>query len=123
MRLIQRLSGSLAPADGLILSPNGISLAAYYGAWPVRFAPTAEPAEGVRARIVRDQTLQLSPRGAPAPAIDHFLEEVRPSRIWYVAFRTGSDEEEVLKALGDRRYNIERIDTTTKGRLYLGVLR
>ncbi len=122
-RLIQRVSGSLAPADGLILSPNGTYLAAYYGMWPVRFAAANESADGVKARIARELTLQLPPRGEPGPAVDRFLGETRPSRVWYVAFRTGGDEEEVLKALTDRAYELERIDTTAKGRLYRGVLR
>jgi hypothetical protein len=113
VRLIERLSVSLAPTDGLILSPGGEDLAAYYGGWPVVITRGAT--------IVRPLTLRFRDRWT-REAIDHFLEPSRPARLWYVAYRS-VEEEKVLQALIARGYTLTPVERTTRGRLYLGALR
>ena len=41
----------------------------------------------------------------------------RPAPLWYVAFRTGA-EEEVLEALADHSYVFNEVERSSRGRLY-----
>jgi hypothetical protein len=120
-RLITRLSTALKPADDLILSPAGTYLTAYYGPWRVN-VPSNQGTDGRGVSIVRDGTLQLPPRAKDrAAALRAFLRSPLPERICYVAFRTRAEEvQDVLAALDDHGYATEVIETTTRGKLYLG---
>jgi len=119
-RLITYLTAGLTPDEGLILSPTGTFLAAVYGPWPVTISGTDDRSNATMATIERDLTVHLRPRRSPKPMLDAFIDASHPQRLWYVAFRTG-EEEEALKALTDRGYVLKRLDKTTRGSLYFGV--
>jgi hypothetical protein len=120
-RLVTRLSTALRPSDGLILSPSGTYLTAYYGPWRVN-TPSGRGPDGTGVSIVRLRTLQLpSHVDARAAALRAFFGSPLPNRICYVAFRTDDEEiQHVLAALNDHGYATEVAETTTRGKLYVG---
>jgi hypothetical protein len=115
--LIERLAAEAAPRDGVILSPNGTFLAAYYGPWPVVLAGTKARTNATDAKITRDLTLFLEPNRSPLPALDAFLESA-PPRVWYVAFRT-PDVADILRVLAAHHYAGRLVEMTTRGALYV----
>ena len=122
-RLIQRVSVLLAPADGLILSPSGGDLAAYYGNWPVVIDTGRTTTAAERTGIARPLTLHVPVTSRKAKAaIGRFLAVSRPARLWYVAFRT-PEEEAVLGDLNARGYDLTVVERTAKGTLFLGAMR
>ena len=116
-RLIERLEVSISPEDGLILSGAGAYLASYYGNWPVEISNAVGRTNATQADIVRDRTLHLHPGVKRRTRVERFLKESRPTRLWYVAFRTGADEE-VLDALADHSYVFNEVERSRRGRLY-----
>ena len=117
VRLIRRLEAVMNPSDGLILSPAGAYLASYYGDWQVVISGTSARTNATQADIVRDSTLHLHPGVDARARITQFLEDDRPPRIWYVAYRTR--RRGVLETLGDHGYLFNAVERTRRGRLYL----
>jgi hypothetical protein len=118
-RLIQRVS-ALPSGDGLILSPAGAYLAGYYGPWPIRIARRGERRIDGEIGIVRNLTVISVTRSV----VEGFLGRARPAHLWYVAFRTSDEaEDSVLQVLNERGYAMEQVELTSRGTLYLGVLR
>ena len=99
------------------LSPAGAYLASYYGDWPVEISNAVERSNATQADIVRDRTLHLHPGVKRRTRVERFLKGSRPTRLWYVAFRTGADEE-VLDALADHSYVFNEVERSRRGRLY-----
>jgi len=118
--LIEWLSHMSSPGDGLILSPNGTYLAAYYGDWPVEISSTNMNSNATRATIKRDRTVHLPHDMPPGPSVEGFLEESRSARIWYLAFRTG-DRDTVLEILSTNGYESDEVARSSIGRLYLAL--
>ena len=118
--LIEWLSNMSSPSDGLILSPNGTYLAAYYGDWPVEISSTSQSSNATRATIDRDRTVHLPHDTPPGPSVKGFLEESRSTRVWYLAFRTG-DRDTVLEVLSTNGYELEEVARSSIGRLYVAL--
>jgi hypothetical protein len=118
--LIEWLSNMSSPGDGLILSPNGTYLAAYYGDWPVEISSTSMNSNGTQATIERDRTVHLPHDTPPGPSVEGFLEESRSARIWYLAFRTG-DRDTVLEILSTNGYELDEVARSSIGRLYVAL--
>ena len=57
--LVDALAPDLRPDDGLIISPSGAFLVAFYGRWPVTITATTRHSHGTLATIGRDRTLYL----------------------------------------------------------------
>jgi hypothetical protein len=119
IRLVRRVAADARPADGLILSPAGTFLAAYYGPWPFVVTASRQRPNATQADIVRDLTAHLPPSGAPRPAVERLLVAPGPERVWYLDFRT-AEGPEVLEAMADSGYAVKEVERTTRGRLYLG---
>ena len=119
-RLIRMVEVSSSPVDGLILSPAGGYLAAHYGRWSFRVSATDKRTNATDAEIVRDRTLHLKPWADPLVQLDGFLED-RPSRIWFVDFRSGGQGQNILERLGERGYFFTEVDRTARGRLFMCV--
>ena len=116
--LIEWLSIMSNPSDGLILSPNGTYLAAYYGGWPVEISSTSQSSNATQATIDRERTVHLPHDTPPGPSVEGFLEKSRSTRIWYLAFRTG-DRDTVLEILSAKEYKLEEVARSSIGRLYV----
>jgi hypothetical protein len=121
--LVKHVATAAAPEDGLILSPSGSFLAAYYGPWPVTISATTRRANSTQAEIARDLTVHLPPVGAPRPFVEKLVTASRPERIWYLAFRTGATtaDREVLETLESRGYLVKLVERTSRGRLYVAI--
>ena len=117
--LVDALAPDLRPDDGLIISPSGAFLVAFYGRWPVTITATTRHSHGTLATIGRDRTLYLFRGPAQAADAGRFLAEARPERAWYVAFRTRDSEAQVIEAIETRRYAVREVRETRRGRLYL----
>ena len=116
-RLIDRLKVAIVPSDGLILSPSGAYLTSFYGDWPVTISATSGRTNATQADIVRESTAHLHPGVDIRSSIDQLLEDSRPTRIWYVSFRTRPrTDRRVLRALADQSYAVA--ERTRRGRLY-----
>jgi hypothetical protein len=79
------------PGDALIVYPHAAFAAALYAPWPIEVVPWPEYAHGFHVRILRPETLTLSPRGSywiePGnldPELISFLATPR-RRILYLA--------------------------------------
>ena len=121
VHLVEYLTAAAKPSDGVILSPSGVNLTAFYGDWPVTISATDDGANAVQPEIERDRTVHL-PRGgvSPEPYVTAMLDESQPERVWYVAFRTG-ELLEVLRTLADLDYVTQEVQQTRMGSLYLAV--
>ena len=88
--LVQYLSAAARPHDGIVLSEGATYLTAFYGSWPVALSAAENTTQGSEVRLVRDRTLHLPLSGPRRQArlVQQFLDNVRPDRVWYVAFRT-----------------------------------
>ena len=119
VHLVAALESRLQPDDGLVVSPSGAFLVAFYGRWPVTITPSDRHTHGTMATVAREPTLYLF-RGPSQPAdVTRFLAATRPERTWYVAFRTGNSEARVVAAVEARGYLVRKVRETRRGRLYL----
>ena len=121
VHLVQHLSAAAGPSDGVILSPSGAALTAFYGSWPVTISVSDTAANATQVTIGRDRTVHL-PRGgvSPGPYVAALIDDARPERVWYVAFRTG-ESTEVLRTLAAQDYATQEVLQTRMGNLYLAV--
>lgn len=117
--LVDALEPALRPDDGLILSPTGAFLVAFYGRWPVTISATDRHSHGTMATIGRERTLYLFRGPSQAADVTRFLAGIRPERTWYVAFRTGDSEAGIVEAIEAQRYRVREVRETERGRLYL----
>ena len=99
VHLVDHLSANLQSEDGLILSPTGAFLVAFYGDWPVTISATDGHSHGTMATIGRDRTHYLFRGPAEVPSVERFMAESRPERVWYVGFRTGGTEAQVVEEI------------------------
>jgi hypothetical protein len=121
IRLVERFASQAEDRDGAIISPSGGYLAAFYGQWPVIVSPSDLQSNGTEAKIERPNTLHLrSDDQKPQPFVDEFLRTVRPTRLWYLAFRT-SRAAETLERIEANGYYIEPVEVTTRGTLYRAI--
>ena len=72
--LVRHVAKVAVPEDGLILSPSGTYLAAYYGPWPVTISATARRANSTQAEIDRRLTVHLPPVEAPRPFVEQLVQ-------------------------------------------------
>lgn len=121
IRLVQHVATHAHADDALVVSPSGGYLLSFYGPWPIVVSPTAERTNATDAVVVRPHTLHLPPDEVrPEGAVEQFLEAERPSRLWYVAFRTAW-EAETVAAITKHGYVLEQVVDTTRGTLYRGL--
>ena len=118
--LIDYLAAHVQPDDDLIVSPSGIFLVAYYGPWPVTAVET-EHFSYAMATIGRERTRYLYPRTREAEDVSRYLTESKPNRAWYLAYRTGVTEPDVIAAMEARGYRVHQAQETRRGRLYLAL--
>ena len=123
VHLVDHLSSNVQPEDSLILSPTGSFLVAFYGHWPVTITASDRASHGTMATIGRDRTHYLSRGPSEVPSVERFLAESRPDRIWYVGFRTGGTESQVVEAIKAQGCSVRAVRETLRGRLYLGECR
>lgn len=119
VHLVDALEPDLHPDDGLIISPSGVFLVAFYGHWPVTITATNRHSHGTMATIGRDRTAYLFRGASQIADVTGFLSRTRPERVWYVAFRTGDTEVRVVEAIEAQRYTVRQMRETRRGRLYL----
>jgi hypothetical protein len=117
-RLIHRLSAEAADRDGVIISADGSYLVAHYGTWPVRISAASDVSNATSAKIERDRTLYVVEERKPDRSVERLVDTEHPERIWYVAFRTKGFNR-VATSLLRRGYDLQRIEQTSKGALYL----
>lgn len=119
IHLVNALESGLQPDDGLVVSPSGAFLIAFYGHWPVTITPSNRHTHGTMATVAREPTLYLFRGPSQAADVTRFLAARRPARAWYVAFRTRNSEVQVLNALEAQGYLVREVRETRRGRLYL----
>lgn len=119
VHLVAALEPALRPDDGLILSPTGAFLVAFYGRWPVTIGATDRHSHGTMATIGRERTLYLFRGPSQAADVTRFLAAARPDRSWYVAFRTGDTESRIVETIEAQGYRVRAVRETERGRLYL----
>ena len=118
VHLVDHLSANLQPEDSLILSPTGAFLVAFYGDWPVTISATDRHSHGTMATIGRDRTHYLFRGPSEVPSVERFMAESRPERVWYVGFRTGGTEAQVVEAIEAQGCSAHAVRETQRGRLY-----
>ena len=118
VHLVDHLSANLQPEDSLILSPTGAFLVAFYGHWPVTISETDQYSSGTMATIGRDRTHYLFRGPSEVPSVERFMAESRPERVWYVGFRTGGTEAQVVEAIEAQGCSAHAVRETRRGRLY-----
>ena len=118
VHLVDHLSANLQSDDSLILSPTGAFLVAFYGDWPVTIAATDRHSHGTMATIGRDRTHYLFRGPSEVPSVERFMAESRPERVWYVGFRTGGIEAQVVEAIEAQGCSAHAVRETRRGRLY-----
>jgi hypothetical protein len=118
VHLVEALESHLRPDDGLVLSPSGAFLVAFYGPWPVTITPSDRHSHGTMATVARESTLYLFRGPSQAADVTRFLAATRPARTWYVAFRSRS-ETPVVGAMEAQGYVVSEVRETQRGRLYL----
>ena len=119
VHLVDVLESDLRPDDGLVLSPSGAFLVAFYGDWPVTITPSNRHTHGTMATVAREPTLYLFRGPSQAADVTRFLDTTRPERTWYVAFRTGDSEARIIAAVEAQGYIVREVRETQRGRLYL----
>ena len=120
VHLVDDLTANLQPEDSLIVSPTGAFLVAFYGDWPVTIAATDRHSHGTMATIGRSRTHYLFRGPSEVPSVERFMAESRPERVWYVGFRTGGTEAQVVEAIEAQGCSAHAVRETRRGRLYLG---
>ena len=50
--------------------------------------------------------------------VERFMAESRPERVWYVGFRTGGTEAQVVEAIEAQGCSTHAVRETRRGRLY-----
>ena len=123
VHLVDHLSANLQPEDGLILSPSGAFLVAFYGDWPVTITGTDRHSHGTMATIDHHRTHYLFRGPSEVPSVRRFMAESRPDRVWYVGFRTGGTELQVVEAIEAHGCPARAVRETRRGRLYLAECR
>ena len=123
VHLVDHLAANLQPEDSLILSPTGAFLAAFYGDWPVTITGTDRHSHGTMATIGRGRTHYLFRGPSEVPSVERFMAESRPGRVWYVGFRTGGTEAQVVEAIEAHGCPARAVRETRRGRLYLAECR
>ena len=118
VHLVDHLSANLQPEDSLILSPSGTFLVAFYGDWPVTITATDRRGNGTMATIGRNRTHYLFRGPSEVPSVERFMAESRPERVWYVGFRTGGTEAQVVEAIEAQGCSAHAVRDTRRGRLY-----
>ena len=118
VHLVDDLSANLQPEDNLILSPTGAFLVAFYGDWPVTITATDQHSHGTMATIGRSRTHYLFRGPSEVPSVERFMAESRPERVWYVGFRTGGTEAQVVEAIEAQGCSAHAVRETRRGRLY-----
>ncbi len=130
--LIDYVTVSERPEDGLILSYAAGFLAAVYGPWPFRISGNRQVHNGTVAEVERPRTLRI-PLGFSSvddatramimrATLEDYLAAFRPDRIWFVAYKPGSWD--VLGALEEEGYLVRDVPTEARdGRLYLALAR
>ena len=118
VHLVDDLTANLQPEDSLILSPTGAFLVAFYGDWPVTISATDRHSHGTMATIGRDRTHYLFRGPSEVPSVERFMAESRPERVWYVGFRTGGTEAQVVEAIEAQGCSAHAVRETRRGRLY-----
>ena len=119
VHLVTALESELRPGDGLVLSPSGAFLAAFYGSWPVTITPSDRHTHGTMATVAREPTLYLFRGPSQTADVARFLAAARPRRAWYLAFRTRDSEARVVGAVEAGGYAVREVRETRRGRLYL----
>ncbi len=120
-RLVTRLSAEATDRDGIVISEDGSYLVAHYGTWPVRVSPTSKVSNATRAEIERGRTLYVASKEKPRESVERFIDSEHPERIWYVAFRT-TIFEGIAVALLRRGYDVQQVEQTQMGELYLATV-
>ena len=118
VHLVDDLTANLQPEDGLIVSPTGAFLVAFYGDWPVTITSSDRASHGTMATIGRDRTHYLARGPSEVPSVERFMAESRPERVWYVGFRTGGTEAQVVEAIEAQGCSAHAVRETRRGRLY-----
>jgi hypothetical protein len=117
-QMVDRVS-RVDSADGLILSPDGVYLAGYYGPWDI-----AVSERGTREIDAVNIVRNLTAVAATKERVQQFLSRIRPGRVWYMAYRASPEENgNVLEAMQERGYDVQPVENTTKAVLYLGTLK
>ena len=119
VHLVDALESHLQTGDGLVISPSGAFLVAFYGQWPVTITPSNRHTHGTMATVAREPTLYLFRGPSQAADVTRFLDAARPPRTWYVAFRTRDSEARVIGAVEAQGYSVREVRETRRGRLYL----
>ena len=123
VHLVDHLAANLQSEDGLILSPSGAFLVAFYGDWPVTITGTDRHSHGTMATIGRSRTHYLFRGPSEVPSVERFMAESRPDRVWYVGFRSFGTEAQVVDAIEARGCPAHAVRETRRGRLYLAECR
>ena len=118
VHLVEHLSANLQPGDGLILSPTGAFLVAFYGDWPVTITASDRHSHGTIATIGRSRTHYLFRGPSEVPSVERFMAESRLERVWYVGFRTGNTEAQVVDVIQAHGCSAHAVRETRRGRLY-----
>ena len=118
VHLVDDLSANLQPEDNLILSPTGVFLVAFYGDWPATITATDQHSHGTMATIGRSRTHYLFRGPSEVPSVERLMAESRPERVWYVGFRTGGTEAQVVEAIEAQGCSAHAVRETRRGRLY-----
>ena len=118
VHLVDDLTANLQPEDSLIVSPTGAFLVAFYGDWPVTITASDRASHGTMATIGRDRTHYLVRGPSEVPSVERFMAESRPERVWYVGFRTGGTEAQVVEAIEAQGCSAHAVRETRRGRLY-----
>ena len=118
VHLVDHLSANLQPEDGLILSPSGTFLVAFYGDWPVTITATDRRTNGTMATIGRNRTHYLFRGPSEVPSVERFMAESKLERVWYVGFRTRGTEAQVVEAMEAQGCSAHAVRETQRGRLY-----
>jgi len=119
VRLMRRLLSEGEEGRALILSPTATFLAAYYGPWPIVVSQTPDRPNATNVEVIRPATLHLRPDVDPTGAVASFVQAEGKPPLWFVAFRTATEErEQTLAALEAAGYLPEQVERTERGRLY-----
>ena len=78
VHLVDALEPDLHPDDGLIISPSGVFLVAFYGHWQVTITATNRHSHGTMATIGRDRTAYLFRGASEIADVTRFLSPHAP---------------------------------------------
>lgn len=103
-RLARALESTATPADAVVLNTSAAGLVGYYTSWPITLHEVRS-AYGFAVHFPRPLTLTL-PRnseesGAGLDALDRFVADARPSRLFFLSTRRDTEAaERAIRALG-----------------------